>query len=101
MFSKYHVDVVFNGHDHVYARTFPLLDGKKTDNAHGTVYVSCGRSGSKKHPLGMVATSMDDCYYNPTDQPNYIEVEITDYRFALKALKQDGAVIDTYVIQKN
>ncbi|MEI6286450.1 MAG: metallophosphoesterase family protein [Bacillota bacterium] len=100
LFSKYHVDVVFNGHDHVYARTFPLLDGKATDNARGTVYVNCGRSGSKKHPLGMVATSLDDSYYNPVDQPNYVEVEITDTRFALKALKQDGAVIDTCVIQK-
>ena len=48
----------------------------------------------------MVATSLDDSYYNPVDQPNYVEVEITDTRFALKALKQDGAVIDTCVIQK-
>ena len=100
LFAKYHVDMVFNGHDHVYARTFPLLDGKTTDSAHGTVYINCGRSGSKKHPLGMVATSLDDCYYNPVDQPNYVEVEITENRFALTASKQDGTMIDTYSIQK-
>lgn len=31
LFDRYGVDVVFAGHDHVYARFYPLLGGKWTD----------------------------------------------------------------------
>lgn len=100
LFDKYHVDVVFNGHDHACARTWPLNNGKKTDAAHGTVYVSCGRSGTKMHRFGLSSMTWDDFYYNPTDQPNYIEVEIINNLLTINTLKQDGTLIDSYRIQK-
>lgn len=32
MYYKYGVDVVFSGHDHVYERTHPLLEGELDDD---------------------------------------------------------------------
>ncbi|MFA6075041.1 MAG: metallophosphoesterase family protein [Negativicutes bacterium] len=100
LFDKYHVDVVFNGHDHAYARTYPLNDGKKTDTANGTVFINCGRSGTKKHSLGMSSMLWDAFFYNPTGQPNYLEVEIVNNLLTITALNQDGSLIESYKILK-
>jgi acid phosphatase type 7 len=40
IFDKYSVDLVLQGHDHTYGRTYKLRNGaKQDDNARGTVYV--------------------------------------------------------------
>jgi hypothetical protein len=40
VFDKYKVDLVLTGHDHAYARSYPLKNGVKVnDKEHGTVYV--------------------------------------------------------------
>jgi len=40
VFDKYNVDLVLTGHDHAYARSFPLKNGVKVNGKkHGTVYV--------------------------------------------------------------
>lgn len=40
LFDKYHVDLVLTGHDHAYARSYKLRDGKRVGDAEqGTVYV--------------------------------------------------------------
>jgi acid phosphatase type 7 len=40
IFDKYHVDLVLTGHDHAYARSYPLKNGVRVGaNEKGTVYV--------------------------------------------------------------
>ncbi|MCD6570771.1 MAG: purple acid phosphatase [Deltaproteobacteria bacterium] len=53
IFDEYHVDVAFNGHDHLYQRTYPIYDGKVTDtsessydNPTGTVYIVSAGAGA-------------------------------------------------------
>ncbi|MFA6449342.1 MAG: metallophosphoesterase family protein [bacterium] len=51
IFDKYSVDLVLQGHDHTYGRTYKLRDGKKVaDNKKGTVYV-VSVSGPKTYEL--------------------------------------------------
>jgi len=39
IYDRYHVDLVLQGHDHTYARTFPLKGGKRVgEGEQGTVY---------------------------------------------------------------
>ena len=46
LFDKYNVDLVLQGHDHVYARTYKLKNDKiVSDNESGTVYIT-SNSGS-------------------------------------------------------
>jgi acid phosphatase type 7 len=48
-FDKYSVDLVLQGHDHTYGRTYKLRNGvKQDDNAQGTVYV-VSVSGPKQY----------------------------------------------------
>lgn len=52
LYDKYQVDLVLNGHDHVYERMYPLRDSKIANSSlteyrkgEGTVYVTCGGGG--------------------------------------------------------
>jgi len=100
IFDKYHVDVVFTGHDHVYARTYPLYNDQVVDPpAKGTIYVAAGRSGTKYYH-DVVAKDWNSFFYNPQDEPNYITVEVKDKVLTVNAFKQQGILIDTWKIEK-
>jgi 3',5'-cyclic AMP phosphodiesterase CpdA len=48
-FDRYHVDLVFQGHEHAYMRTYPLRGGKPvTTHAQGTIYL-ISVSGTKMY----------------------------------------------------
>ncbi len=100
IFDKYHVDVVFSGHDHAYSRTYPLFGGMRADSpAQGTVYVTSGRSGTKTYP-DVIAKEWHEFFYNPADEPNYLTVEVAGNSLKVKAFKQSGVLIDTWEINK-
>ncbi len=44
LFERYRVDVVFNGHDHIYERSFPIKAGKR--NWSGTTWIVTGGGGA-------------------------------------------------------
>lgn len=99
--DKYHVDVVFNGHDHGYSRTYPIKNDQYVKSpADGTVYVIAGRSGNKYYP-DLSQKVWDAFFYDPQDQPNYIVATINGNTLTIKAVKQGGTPIDTYSITKN
>ncbi|MDN5316807.1 MAG: hypothetical protein PWR08_931 [Thermoanaerobacterium sp.] len=99
--DKYHIDVVFNGHDHGYSRTYPIKNDQYVKSpADGTVYIVTGRSGNKYYP-DLSKKVWDAFFYDPQDQPNYIVATINGNTLTIKAVKQDGTPIDTYSITKN
>ncbi|MGK9369239.1 fibronectin type III domain-containing protein [Melioribacter sp. Ez-97] len=50
VFDKYNVDLVLQGHDHTYARTYKIFNGKISDDeSKGTVYIT-SVSGPKQYP---------------------------------------------------
>ena len=98
--DRYAVDLVFNGHDHVVARTFPMYQGKSVkDGAKGTIYYIAGRSGSKIYRLNM-RKDWDAFFYNPTDEPDYVVVEVGSRRLTVKSVKQDGTSVDSVSLNK-
>jgi 3',5'-cyclic AMP phosphodiesterase CpdA len=98
--DKYQVDVVFTGHDHVYARTYPLKnDGLVDKLTKGTVYVATGRSGSKTYN-DTIHKEWNEFFYNPVDEPNYITVEVQGDVLGVKAYKQSGVLLDAWTIDK-
>jgi len=97
--DKYHVDVVFTGHEHVYARTYPLNGGQLTSPAQGTIYVATGRSGTKTY-RDVSIKGLNEFFYNPLDEPNYLTVEVRGDSLTVKAFKQSGILIDDWTIDK-
>lgn len=98
--DKYHADVVFSGHEHVYARTYPLYaDTIASRTVQGTVYITTGRSGTKAHDRGE-ANLWHEILYNPADQPNYLSVQVSGDTMSVKVWKQNGELIDDWYINK-
>ena len=54
LFDEYHVDMVFNGHDHTYERSYPMYDDWLSSSPeNGTIHIVTGGAGA---PLrGLVA----------------------------------------------
>jgi len=98
--DKNHVDMVFNGHDHGVARSFPIKNGVFMPKpSEGTVYYIAGHSGSKSY-IDLYKRDWCDFFYNPLDQPNYIVVDVTPTKLTVKTLKTDGTPIDAFFIDK-
>lgn len=100
LFDKYHVNLVFSGHDHVYARSYPMFGGKVVEqSALGTIYVTTGRSGTKTYGKAR-AKDWNAFFYNPEDFPNYLTVEVAGDNLTVKSFKQNGVLIDHWVVNK-
>ncbi len=100
LLDKHHVDVVFAGHDHDYVRSYPLYDGQIMQNpAQGTIYVTCGRSGTKTYKATL-AKEWNEFFFNPIDEPNYMTVEVNGGELSVKSFMQSGALIDAWTVSK-
>lgn len=99
--DKYHVDVVFNGHDHAISRTYPMKNNTMVSSpGAGTIYYVTGRSGNKTY--GDLSKKVWDAYfYNSVDQPSYVAAQVNGSILTLTAYKQNGTVLDTYSINKS
>jgi hypothetical protein len=100
VFDKYHVDVVFNGHEHAVYRTYPIKSDKiRKKPKDGTIYYTTGRSGAKFYN-DVGPTKWDAFAYNPSDQPCYEAVQVSRSKLLITARRQDGTVIDTFAVVK-
>lgn len=98
--DKHHVDLVINGHDHGYSRTYPLYqDSFVSTPDQGTVYVVAGRSGNKFYP-DLSQKIWDAFFHDPQAEPNYVVVEVNGEQLTVKAYTQSGELIDNYTIDK-
>ncbi len=70
IYDKYHVDAVFNGHDHDYERTKSMKGGAPVADGAGTTYVVNGGGGADPYPSGtsaFTAFSQTTLGYNLVD----------------------------------
>ncbi|QXE19841.1 metallophosphoesterase family protein [Clostridium sp. 001] len=99
--EKHHVDVVLNGHDHAMSRTFPINNGKYyNDYSKGTVYYVTGRSGAKYYS-DLSSKVWDAFFFDPQDMPCYEVADVKENVLAINAYKQDGTLVDFFVIDKD
>jgi hypothetical protein len=100
IFDKYHVDVVFNGHDHGLARTYALHhDTPMARPSQGTIYYVTGRSGNKTYP-DLSKKPLNTWFYDPQDQPVYLVATVAGTTLTVKSVKQDGTVLDSFNLDK-
>jgi 3',5'-cyclic AMP phosphodiesterase CpdA len=96
LFERYHVDVVFSGHDHVYARSYPMVGDKWMDEkGDGPVYITTGRSGKKTFGRAL-RKNWNAVYYNPMEQPNYLTVAVSNHSLKVEAFELNGELIGTW-----
>lgn len=102
--EKYGVDLVLNGHDHSYARSFPIRGGKTAENpadltTGGVVYIVTGRSGVKSY-TDTFQPKWAAAFGNGTRQPNYTNLIFAGRQLRIISQYVDGTVIDDVVMTK-
>jgi len=100
IFDQYNVDLVFTAHDHVVARTAPLFDGEEmAAPARGTIYAATGRSGAKTY-TNVSAKEWNVFFHNPVEEPNYLVVMVNADQLRVKAVTQNGNLIDEWTVDR-
>ncbi|MCL2759405.1 MAG: metallophosphoesterase family protein [Treponema sp.] len=128
MIDKYKVDFVLAGHDHIYARSYPMTDGKRVSSG-GTVYFTLNSSSGQKFYEEFVPDIKDNTeypyfedgttgsavlmsgkvpypvsFYHQDYKPMFLEIDVSDNSVTFKSYEvQDNLsvkVVDTYTVTK-
>ncbi|WP_260182423.1 S-layer homology domain-containing protein [Paenibacillus baekrokdamisoli] len=92
------VDLVLEGHDHVYSHTYPMKKGKPLKNGErGTVYLAGGTSGWKFYD-GTKYDYLDFMYDEHV--PIYSAIQVSHDKISIQARTESGDLIDDYSIEK-
>jgi acid phosphatase type 7 len=98
IFDKYHVDMVLQGHDHAYLRTYPMRAGQRVPSPkEGTVYV-ISVSGTKSYPQ----PKHDYTEVGMTNVATFqvLDIQTNPNRLQYRAYDADTKVRDELVIEK-
>ncbi len=88
VYSATGIDVVFNGHDHLYERTRPI---------GGVVYVTSGAGGAELYPR--TATNPFTLAF-VNDRHGYTYVELSGRTLLLRQMDTNGKAQDTFTLTK-
>jgi hypothetical protein len=115
LFDKYHVDLVLQGHEHTYQRSFPIkysvnnssnpivtdtnTNIYKYTNLHGVIFVVVGTAGARLFPLYGHAPYIATQYIGH----GFLDVIITNNGRTLNAkfYANDGSIKDHFAINKS
>lgn len=101
LFDQYKVDLVLQGHNHEYARSFPMRDGKVVTNSgevisgrEGTVYVVINAAGAKLNK------KKDDQFYHQVHFQNgeamFAGITIEGDTLVYSAYSRSGRLLDCF-----
>jgi len=96
LYEKHNVDLVFNGHIHLYERTWPIRAGK-VDQKTGVIHITSGGGGGKLEDVGPTPTFFKQ--ENRTDY-HFCYVTIHQGTFHFKAFDQEGRLFDHFTLRK-
>lgn len=96
LYEKHKVDIAFNGHIHVYERTWPIREGK-VNRTNGVIYITSGGGGGKLEdfsptPAFFKAEFRSDFHYC------YLSVHQNVLNF--KAFDKDDRLFDQFELAK-
>lgn len=92
IYEKHKVDIVFNGHVHLYERTHPIRAGK-LDETNGVMYLTSGGGGG-----GLENFTQAPAWFKAACRVDYHTtlITISNRTLELKAIDKDGIVFDMY-----
>ncbi len=92
------VDVVFCGHNHLYERTHPMLQGE-TAQSNGVIYVTSGAGGKslyeEHHGDAHYLAAFNDATYS------FTWVNVNGSRLELMQISEDDNILDKIVLSKD
>jgi len=96
--ERYHVDMVFCGHDHIYSRTLPIYAGEAASSSDlGTIHIVTGGAGA---PLHSIQASGSPWLAAAASEHHFLVISIDGSTLRLEARLRDQRVLDTLVLNK-
>jgi len=96
--DKHRVELVLNGHNHMYERTHPIRGGQVVGQSRGTVYVVTGAGGNNlyeaQHPPPPYLAHFCD------RQHSFTVVDVTSNVMAVRQIGADRRVLDEFQITR-
>ncbi len=101
--DRHHVDLVLNGHDHDYERSFPMAAGQIASsdagpgyvNPPGTIFVVTGGGGQTLYPAGH-----SDFTVVSESTFHFVEIDVAGGSLQATAIRLDGSTLDRFAITK-
>lgn len=106
LFSSVGVDLVLQGHDHSYARSYLIRNGEKADPAEeagadvltpgpgGVLYLTANSASGSKYYSANAAGSWWLSAFNQENVRNYTAVEVTDDAISVKTIRSEAKDAD-------
>ncbi|MVO98809.1 phosphodiester glycosidase family protein [Paenibacillus lutrae] len=98
VFDEFKVDLVLNGHDHIYSRTFPMKGNKPALEGEGTTYVIAGSTGPKFYSRTVREWQK---VIDEEQTQMYAAVEIAGDQLQVVTKTVGGRVVDEFTLSKN
>lgn len=96
VFDEFGVDLVLQGHNHEYSRSYSLKDGEIVPDGEGTVYVVTNTAGPKFNDL-----KKDKFYHAVHFQNNkqmFAGITVSEHSLSYEAYDADGAKLDGFTL---
>jgi hypothetical protein len=105
IFMAHHVDLVFQGHNHYYSRSYPIANGVAVDTAQGSsyrnpggvIYVVAGGGGRALY----ATTNTDPLIRSAFSVFHTAAVDVVGDSLYVQAVEPDGTVFDSFSIVKS
>ncbi len=105
IFVAHHVDVVFQGHNHYYSRSYPIANGVAVDTAQGSayhdiggvIYIVAGGGGRVLYPV----YGTDPLIRSAFSVFHTMAVDVVGDSVYVQAVLPDGTVFDSFSIRKS
>jgi acid phosphatase type 7 len=98
IFDRFGVDLVLQGHDHAYSRTFPLKNHEKTKPGEkGTIYLM-SITGPKSYPIDSRYAHLFAA--STVDKQLFQSVRVEPKKIEVKAFDLSGKIFDTFELHK-
>jgi len=94
--EKHRVNLVLNGHDHLYERTHPLINQEIVEPGKGVVYITTGAGGAKLYEPRSAEMKQLDVAIGGIY--SFTVIDVTADTLTTKQLDASGKVIDEYAI---
>jgi len=94
LFEQYGVDLVINGDDHYYCRSFPI--GRVSEEQNGVTYIISAGGGAPLYP-----NTHEDYVAQRRSVHHYTVFDFDGDQMNGRAVLTDGRVFDTWAINKN
>lgn len=97
LYEKYGVDVVFNGHIHLYERTWPIRNRKTVEAGKGVVYITTGGGGGGLENFAPNRTWFSS---NKRVGHHFMMVNVNGPEMEISAFDLEGRLFDRSVLKK-